>query len=791
MSALRCDMHVHSSFSRETSRWVLRTLKAPESFTPPKLIYHLARKRGMDLVTITDINNIDGALEIVDLPGTFISEEVRTLLPDSRKPIHLLVYGITPDQHDIIAKKRDRFPELIEYLSDQELVNSLAHPFYFPGSDLTTAEFEMIVKSVKLIEALNGTRARSENEAVMPVVRAARKDEKFTGFTAGSDDHCGRFIGLTYTSVEDAGDHRTFLEGVRQGLGVPGGSNGSAIRSAYSVYSIAYSFYRERLTAKKIPAVATLAADRFFRPSVEDDEPTVWHKADFLFHQMLKKAKKSGEPDFETFLADELVEIGKDLNLSAKSPKLDEEGIDERTFEILNRLTNRLMQHYISLLVKRVGDGRFLDALEALTALVPVILLNFPYPIAYLDRKRGRDSVDAISETLVGKPMSGRDPEKRAWFTDTIDDLNGVSRTLQKFSRLAVDANRELAVITCQSRPLSFPGWVVNFPPLREFSVPDYHSKLLSVPPFLEILRFIDENDFGMMYISTPGPMGFAALGISKLLGIPAVGVYHTDYPRHVNHIVQDARMGEFAGAVAAWFYGNLDRVLVPSRYYIEDLKAMGIPGENMDIFPRGTDPDVFSPDWREENFFQHYGGHPDTVKLLYVGRVSREKDLDVLAEAFLRLREDRDNVELFVVGDGPYVHELTAMLSGHGGYFCGMLSEENLSRAYASADIFVFPSTTDTYGNSVLEAQASGLPAVVTDMGGPQEIIRPGQSGLVYSGRDVDNLVGAIQSLIDDPGLRERMALEAREIALLKNWPEAFEAVWSNAMPDREETGT
>jgi predicted metal-dependent phosphoesterase TrpH len=425
-------MHVHSHYSRETSRWILRSLKAPESFTPPELIYHLAVKRGMDLVTITDINSIDGGLEIAGLPGTFLSEEVRTLLPDSKAPVHLLVYAITPDHHEAITGKRDRFFDLLEYLKGEGIVHSLAHPFYFPGSDLTPQEFETVVTNVDLVEVLNGTRALCENEAVSPVVRAARMDEYFSGFTAGSDDHCGRFIGLTHTTVEEAVDLQSFLRGVREGQGLPGGSGGSAVRSAYSVYSIAYSFYRDRLTAKKIPAVATLAADRFFRPSVEDDEPTVWHKADFLFHQMLKKAKKSGEPDFETFLADEMIEIGKDLNLSSKSPKLEDEGIDERTFEILNRLTNRLLQHYLALLVRRVGDGRLLDALEAFTALIPVLLLNFPYPFAYLDRKRGRDAVDAISRAITGVRMGTRNAGKRAWFTDTIDDLNGVSRTLQR-----------------------------------------------------------------------------------------------------------------------------------------------------------------------------------------------------------------------------------------------------------------------------------------------------------------------------------------------------------------------
>jgi glycosyltransferase involved in cell wall biosynthesis len=203
-----------------------------------------------------------------------------------------------------------------------------------------------------------------------------------------------------------------------------------------------------------------------------------------------------------------------------------------------------------------------------------------------------------------------------------------------------------------------------------------------------------------------------------------------------------------------------------------------------MDIFPRGTDPETFSPDWREDDFFCRFGGRPDTLKLLYVGRVSREKDLDVLAEAFLELRERRGDTELFIVGDGPYVQELMDAVGGSGGFFCGMLSGENLSKAYASADIFVFPSTTDTYGNSVLEAQSSGLPAVVTDMGGPQEIIRPERSGLVYPGRDAEALVESLCTLLDEPGLRERMGREGRGMALSRTWSEAFETVWENALP-------
>lgn len=780
MSVKRCDLHVHSMYSRESGHFILRRLGAPESFTPPELIYELSKKRGMDFVTITDINTIEGVQLIAHHPDVFISEEVRTCLPDSRAVVHILVYDLTPEQHEEMIKFRDKFPRLIEFLRDQNLVHSLAHPFYFPGTELTTREFSYIINQVELVEIKNGTRARVENLAAEKLVRIARNDADFKGFTGGSDDHCGRFLGLTHTSVQDVDGYMEFLEKVREGEGRVGGEDGNAIRAAYSVYSIAYSFYRDRLTAKNIPTIATMAADRFFHPSADTTEPTLWHKADFLFHQLVRKAVRSSEEGgFESVVADELIEIGKDLNLQAGSPKLDEKDIDERTFEILNRITNRLLKHFSSVLVKRFSDGRILDALEALTALIPVVLLNTPYPLAYLYYKKGLDAVRSISNGLTGNDFSGRDAERRVWFTDTIDDLNGVSRTIQRYSRLALDQNRQLAVVACQSRPLSFPGWVVNFQPIREFPVPDYHSKLLSIPPFLEMVRFIDENNFGIIYISTPGPIGWAALGISKLLGIPSVGIYHTDYPRHVNHIIQDARMGEFAGSAAAWFYNSVDRVLVPSSYYMEDLESMGVSRSKMELFPRGTDCSVFSPQWMDEAFFLRFGGRRESLKLLYVGRVSREKDLDILVDSFLEIRKKRDDVELFIVGDGPYLGELTKLLSGYGGFICGTLFDEDLSRAYASADIFIFPSTTDTYGNSVLEAQASGLPAIVTDKGGPREIIMPDKTGLICQGRDVKNLVETIEVLMNNNIRRRKMGKAAREMALPRTWEEAFDTLW------------
>ncbi len=785
MTSRKCDMHVHSSASTSSARWILRALKAPESFTPPELVYEQARRRGMNFVTITDMNTIEGVMRIARLPGVFISEEVAMIMPESKSMVHLLVYGITPGQHEEISSVRDRGFELIEYLRDKRIAHSLAHPFYFPGGHLSPGEWSDLLARVELVEARNGTRARWENTAVLETA-AVVKGQGFQGYTAGSDDHCGRFIGLTWTMVPRAETKEDFLEAVRRGEGIPGGEHGTATRSAYAVYSIAYSFYRGNLQARKVPSVATMAADSFFSPGQsEGEEPTLWHKADFLFHQLLKKAKKSGEPDFETFLADELVEIGRDLNLRRDSPELLQEGIEERTYQILNRLTNRLLQRFIGLMVTRFGEGRMLDALGSLNAMIPVFLLNTPFPIAYLDRKRGRESVNTVCRHLNISSPAQPNLEKRAWVTDTIDDLNGVSRTLQRFARLAMDNDKELALVTSQSRQVSFPGWLVNFQPVTEFPVPDYESKTLAIPPPLELLRFLEENAFGMIYISTPGPIGFAVIGAAKILGIPTVGIYHTDFPRHIREIVSDAWMGEFAAGGMTWFYSMVDRVMVPSGYYMDDLANLGVDRKKMELFPRGTDPETFSPKWREENFYNRYGATPGALRLVYTGRVSREKDLDILAEAFTKVRQTRQDIELYIVGDGPYIGELGGMILGRGGYLTGRLSGEDLSRAYASGDIFVFPSTTDTYGNSVLEAQASGLPAIVTDMGGPQEIIRPGETGLTYHGRDAADLARKIIELADNETARRAMAQKARELGESRSWQAAFDQIW-RSVPER-----
>jgi glycosyltransferase involved in cell wall biosynthesis len=190
-------------------------------------------------------------------------------------------------------------------------------------------------------------------------------------------------------------------------------------------------------------------------------------------------------------------------------------------------------------------------------------------------------------------------------------------------------------------------------------------------------------------------------------------------------------------------------------------------------------DTELFHPGRRDSAFFEKFGASNGAVRLLYVGRVSREKDLDLLADAYRRLCHDGLPVQLFVVGHGPYSEALAKSLPE--AIFTGYLNGTELATAYASADIFVFPSTTDTFGNVILEAQASGLPVVVSDSGGPKELVADNANGLVTRSRDVEDFTEAIRGLVMNPTLRERMANAARESVIDRSWPRAFAKFWAS----------
>jgi glycosyltransferase involved in cell wall biosynthesis len=186
----------------------------------------------------------------------------------------------------------------------------------------------------------------------------------------------------------------------------------------------------------------------------------------------------------------------------------------------------------------------------------------------------------------------------------------------------------------------------------------------------------------------------------------------------------------------------------------------------------------LFDPSKRDRGFWVSRGLGESEVGLLFVGRVSKEKNLDVLVAALRRLSKEGVRVRPLIVGNGPYMGEMKRLLKG--GIFTGYLGGEELAQAYASADMFVFPSTTDTFGNVILEAQASGIPVVVSDVGGPRDLVEHGVDGLITRGLDASDLAAAIRQLAGDEGLRRKMGAAGRSRVEGRDWAEAFERFWS-----------
>jgi predicted metal-dependent phosphoesterase TrpH len=234
---VRCDLHVHSRYSGPSDLGPLGLL-ADESYSEPKAVYGAARRRGMDLVTLTDHNTIAGALEIAPLPRTFVSEEVSCRLPGGRE-LHLGVFDITERQHDAIARRRDDAEALFAFLAEERIPAAVNHPFSALTGRRQTADLHHALANVALVEARNGMMSAAVNECAVRAVRASRK-----GAVGGSDAHTLASVAGAWTVVPGARTREDFLDGLRRGLTLPAGRSGGYARLTADVIRIAAGAYR-------------------------------------------------------------------------------------------------------------------------------------------------------------------------------------------------------------------------------------------------------------------------------------------------------------------------------------------------------------------------------------------------------------------------------------------------------------------------------------------------------------------------------------------------------------------
>ncbi len=376
-------------------------------------------------------------------------------------------------------------------------------------------------------------------------------------------------------------------------------------------------------------------------------------------------------------------------------------------------------------------------------------------------------------------------------FTDTLADINGVSRFILDMLALAHAGGHDLAATTSTRRALPNHPGIINLEPCFSRPMPGYANLDLALPPPGAVRRQLQQDRPDLIHISTPGPVGFAAWRAARPLRIPVVATYHTDFPAYINHLFADDALTRASRWAMRTFYRRCALVLTRSAAYARVVKDLGIHCSRIHALRPGTNTQTFHPRHRDASIWSaladRRGPEPDSLKLLYVGRVSIEKNLPLLAaawhEAAAQLasihRHSAPPAELIIVGDGPYLAAMRAALAGTPARFLGFRRGTELSRLYASSDLFLFPSATDTLGQSVLEAQASGLPTLVSDIGGPREIIRPDHTGLVLPAHDLRAWVRAIVALATSHPRRAAMSVAGRAHAQTLTIERSFEHFW------------
>jgi glycosyltransferase involved in cell wall biosynthesis len=787
----RCDLHVHSRRSDRPSEWYLERIGAAESFTDPADVVRIARARGMDFVTLTDHDTIDGALEIAHLPGTFVSCEVTAAFAEDGAQVHVLVWGISEADHREIQALRRDVRALVAWLVERDVPHALAHPLFRVDDRLSLAQLEQCLLLFRRFELVNGSRDARATELFRAVVGAldAPTIERLADrhgvepvgpvpwrkrFVAGSDDHCGLYVANAWTETPTAGSVRDFLDHLRASEHEPAGETGSSLQLARAFQALAHDYYRTKV----------LAGSRWRNDPIAD----------------LLRRLASGEIDpregdrgalAQTVrrLAAFLPSVGpvrpasallRRAGRAAESALTREE--ERAVFEGSARLAQRATARALDAAVAAVEQGRPLAALPALSTLSTAVMTASPYVAAFRFQHKDEPFHRELASAWPALAPLAAKSDRRVWATDTLTDVNGVARTVAQGAALARRRDVPVTVLTSLAETPRADFDLECFAPVWRRPIPRYEELELRLPPFLEVVEWMERERFGEVLISTPGPVGLTALAGARLLGLPSAAIHHTDFPRYVGALGGGEKLAAFAGSYLRWFYAQVDRVFVSSESYRAELERLGVEPNRLRPLPRGVDAERFHPGRRRRDTFAR-GSLPAGTTFLYVGRLAPEKNLELLLDAFAGLAAVRDDVGLALVGDGPLRAALERRARGPVA-FCGTLAGDPLAEAYASADVFVFPSRTDTFGNAVLEAMSSGLPVVASAEGGPAEQLRDGVDGWIVDGTSVEAWRAALARLAADPVGRRVAGRAARAAAELRGWEPFLDALFGPRAP-------
>jgi glycosyltransferase involved in cell wall biosynthesis/predicted metal-dependent phosphoesterase TrpH len=720
-------MHCHSTASQLSRLGVQRSLGLPECATPPQEVYELAKRRGMDFVTITDHDTIAGALELDHLPDTFVSEELTVRFAGEPQAVHVLCYGITPGDHEWLQAHAGDVEACAAYLHENGIACALAHPFFNVAVPLTRRHRRRLAELFPIWEIRNGSRAAELN---MPA--AVYVDTRGGTGIGGSDDHAGVDIGRTWTEVPAAATPEEFLAYMRNGDAEARGEQGSAAKWTHAAMALATRALDdagvEASEGAPDPAAVLKMAERVIAEGSAREG---------------KVAADIGPEDARCLLEAWLAGVGIEARGRELLEMLQADGFSHAD---LYRRARRRHERRLRLAVDgglvafQAGDlGAAANGI--FEALVPAV----PYApsTAFLGQEKA-------------KLRAGDEDRRRvALIADGIGSMHGVTHTIQQIRERGVPGF-DVEVIGTD------PGVDRRLPAAGELELPIYQGMRLGVPGVPDLVEVLAEGNYDLVHVTAPGPAGIAATLLGRITGVPLLASYHTELAAYAG-LRADGMLEAVAKAGLGVFYNAPARVLSPSPAADGSLAELGIDGAKVGRWERGVDVERFDPAKADREAF------PGAIKVLYAGRLSREKGVDLLAEAFLRAHEADPRLHLLLAGGGPEEAYLRERL-GDAATFLGWLGGEDLAVAYASADVFLFCSVTDTYGQVILEAGASGLPVIAIAEGGPAALVENRHTGLLCR-PDADHVAGSLLQLAASPELRTKLGSAGVRSARARSW--------------------
>lgn len=350
-----------------------------------------------------------------------------------------------------------------------------------------------------------------------------------------------------------------------------------------------------------------------------------------------------------------------------------------------------------------------------------------------------------------------------ALFCETfLPNVNGVAATLRHTLEHLQAEGHPALLFAPHGAPATYAG--AEIVPLYGTTFPLY-PELKITPPQPGIVAHLRRFRPDLVHLAGPAVLGGSIPPLVERLRLPILSSYHTDFGAYARHYGLGAVHG-LANFYLRSIHNRTRLTLCPSTATLTQLRAQGF--RRLKVWGRGVDTERFHPRHRSHAWREALGVQPHETLLLYVGRLAKEKRVDLLPEALRGL----DGVRLVLVGDGPARAELQQQMAGLPVHFLGYLQGHDLATAYASADIFVFPSDTDTFGQVIQEGMASGLAVVGARCGGTLDLVRPDVTGRQFEPGIASDLRAQVRSLVQNPARRIAMGEAGRQAAERRSWP-------------------